>query len=113
MTQSMMVFGLGIFLGLVIILQITIKASIDAWQNRSLSTNVSENSWGWWIELRTLYPDYVYYFGPFLNKIEVQKSKFGYIQDLESEGSKVISIHIKWCKPSQLTIPIEESLKAS
>jgi Domain of unknown function (DUF1816) len=107
----MIVFSLGIVLGLIIILQVATKALINAWHNRGLPFIAPEKSWGWWIEVRTLCPDYVYYFGPFLSKIDAQRSKLGYSQDLESEGSKIISTNIKWCKPSQLTICTEELLK--
>jgi hypothetical protein len=112
MLEGMIVFGLGAFLGLVIILQVVVKALIHSW-HRGLPPIMSEKSWGWWIEVRTLYPDYMYYFGPFSSKTEAQKSKHGYSQDLESEGSKIISIKTRWCKPSQLTICIEELLEAS
>jgi Domain of unknown function (DUF1816) len=113
MLESMTVVSIGIFLGLVIILQVAIKALINAWKNRGLPFTESGKSWGWWIELRTLHPDYVYYFGPFSSKTEAETLKFGYSKDLESEGSKVISTNVKWCKPSQLTICTEELLKVS
>jgi Domain of unknown function (DUF1816) len=109
----MIVFSFGILLGLIIIFQVTIKALINAWHNRGLPFVVPEKSWGWWIEVHTLYPNYVYYFGPFLSKMDAQRSKLGYSQDLELEGSKIISINVKWCKPSQLTICTEELLEIS
>jgi Domain of unknown function (DUF1816) len=113
MLKSMTVFGVGLFLGLVILIQVTLKALVTAWRNRGFSFMGFEKSWGWWIELQTLHPGYVYYFGPFLSKTEAEKLKYGYSQDLESEGSKIVSINVKWCKPYQLTICTDKLLKRS
>ena len=59
---------------------------------------------GWWIEILTNNPSYIYYFGAFKNHWEARWSKNGYIQDLEEEGAEIINIQIKQCQPKQLTI---------
>lgn len=58
----------------------------------------------YWVEIQTDYPRCTYYFGPFLNKKEAEASKTGYLEDLDNEGAKGISVAIKRCKPSNLTI---------
>ncbi len=61
-----------------------------------------------WVEIVTDNPSCTYYFGPFLNEKEAHDAKAGYIEDLENEGAQGISIQIKRCKPSDLTIFDEE-----
>lgn len=57
-----------------------------------------------WVEIVTDNPCCTYYFGPFLNEKEASQAKDGYIEDLENEGAQGISVKIKRCKPSSLTI---------
>ena len=61
---------------------------------------------GWWIEILTSKPDYIYYFGVFNSYREAEQSKNDYIQDLKEEKAKIIDIQIKQCQPKQLTIPL-------
>jgi hypothetical protein len=63
----------------------------------------------WWVEIVTENPSCTYYFGPFLNSEEAEAEKSGYIEDLEQEGAKGITVTIKRCKPVELTIFDEAS----
>lgn len=58
----------------------------------------------WWIEITTVKPCCIYYFGPFLNPLEAKNACFGYIEDLKAESSQVIDVIIKRCQPVGLTI---------
>ena len=57
-----------------------------------------------WVEIITVQPRCIYYFGPFLNKKEAKMAQPGYIEDLQNEGAIGITVKIKYCKPSKLTI---------
>lgn len=57
-----------------------------------------------WVEIVTDNPRCTYYFGPFLSDQEAKTAQGGYIEDLENEGAKVVSLNIKRCKPTNLTI---------
>jgi hypothetical protein len=58
----------------------------------------------WWVEVVTDSPRCTYYFGPFLDEESAASSKAGYIEDLEQEGAQGISVSVKRCKPTKLTI---------
>ncbi|MEG3896007.1 MULTISPECIES: DUF1816 domain-containing protein [unclassified Microcoleus] len=58
----------------------------------------------WWVEIVTDLPRCTYYFGPFDTDKEASSNIPGYVEDLESEGAKRVSIRIKRCQPSELTI---------
>lgn len=64
----------------------------------------SQGQQKWWVEIITNFPRCTYYFGPFDSDKEALIHTPGYIEDLESEGAKRVSIIIKRCQPSQLTI---------
>ena len=66
-----------------------------------------QQEFGWWIEILTSNPDYIYYFGAFDSYWEAEWFKNGYIQDLEEEKAKIVNIEITECQPKQLTIPIK------
>ena len=57
-----------------------------------------------WVEIVTETPRCTYYFGPFLNELEATQAQTGYIEDLENEAAQGITVKIKRCKPSNLTI---------
>jgi hypothetical protein len=57
-----------------------------------------------WVEIITDKPRCTYYFGPFFNDQEASAAKAGYVEDLENEGAQGISVSIKRCKPTNLTI---------
>ncbi|MBE9165056.1 DUF1816 domain-containing protein [Tychonema sp. LEGE 06208] len=62
----------------------------------------------WWVEIVTDLPRCTYYFGPFDTDQEASSHTPGYLEDLESEGAKRVSIRIKRCQPSALTIYEDE-----
>lgn len=57
-----------------------------------------------WVEIVTENPNCTYYFGPFSTEQEAMSLRAGYIEDLENEGAQGISVSIKRCKPTDLTI---------
>lgn len=57
-----------------------------------------------WVEIITENPNCTYYFGPFLTLEDAETAKFGYMEDIETEGAQGIKVTIKRCKPSELTI---------
>lgn len=64
----------------------------------------------WWVEIVTDLPRCTYYFGPFDSDTEASSNTPGYIEDLESEGAQRLSIRIKQCQPSDLTLCDSEVL---
>ena len=65
---------------------------------------------GWWIEILTNEPDYIYYFGAFNSYLEAEEYKDIYIQDLEEEKAKIVGVEIEQCQPRELTIFYPRSL---
>jgi hypothetical protein len=63
---------------------------------------------GWWVEIATAMPCCTYYFGPFASSKSAQLSLAGYIEDLEKEGARDLTLQIKQCTPKKLTIFEEE-----
>ena len=57
-----------------------------------------------WVEIVTDTPRCTYYFGPFASETEAEVAKFGYIEDLETEGCKGLAVMVKRCKPETLTV---------
>ena len=57
-----------------------------------------------WVEIITENPKCTYYFGPFLFKSEAECEKNGYIEDLQGEGARIVSVNVKKCQPTNLTI---------
>ncbi len=62
----------------------------------------------WWIEISTVQPRCIYYFGPFANAIQAKVATPGYIKDLESESAQGIAAQVKRAQPHQLTIDFGE-----
>lgn len=62
----------------------------------------------YWIEIITKQPNCIYYFGPFRDRAEAQVMQQGYIEDLVEEKAMGISVEIKRCLPTRLTITDEE-----
>lgn len=58
----------------------------------------------WWIEILTVQPHCIYYFGPFQYYQEAETMCPGYIEDLHEEGARIIKTIIKRCNPEQLTV---------
>jgi hypothetical protein len=62
----------------------------------------------WWIEIITLNPSCVYYFGPFISFKEAKFSQNGYLEDLKEEKAIIVTVEIKQRQPKTLTIFVEE-----
>lgn len=58
----------------------------------------------WWVEVKTLEPDCIYYFGPFDLEKDAETACPGYLEDLTDEGAQGITATVKRCNPSALTI---------
>jgi hypothetical protein len=57
----------------------------------------------WWVEIVTNTPRCTYYFGPFLSRQEAKSYQPGYIEDLESEGTRIVSVEVMQGQPKELT----------
>ena len=57
-----------------------------------------------WVEIVTEDPICIYYFGPFLTASEAHDTKVGYLEDIKSEGTRILSVSVRRCKPSRLTV---------
>ena len=64
----------------------------------------------WWIEIQTTIPQCIYYFGPFNSYQEARLHQPGYIEDLVKEKAIDITVKIKKCHPTNLTIEASDSL---
>ena len=62
----------------------------------------------WWVEIITNKPRCTYYFGPFQTHDEAKMAYPGYVEDLNDEGAQGITITIKRCQPTELTIYEDE-----
>jgi hypothetical protein len=63
---------------------------------------------GWWLEVGTLNPLCIYFFGPFEGQQEAEAAKRGYFEDLEREDARILYFNVKFCQPRKLTIHAEE-----
>lgn len=82
----------------------------DRLKTAAKSLVVNKSRQPYWIEITTKQPDCIYYFGPFDSSGEAKGLQSGYIDDLIAEKALGISVKIKRCLPSRLTIPGEELL---
>lgn len=79
------------------------KSFLDSF--KEVLTNLFHSlGWAWWVEIATQSPRCTYYFGPFLSVKEANAAKVGYVEDLEHEGAQEITVNVKRCKPTALTI---------
>ena len=62
---------------------------------------------GWWIEILVDSPACIYYFGAFSNYREAERSKNGYIHDLQEEGAELVDTRIGQYNPEKLTIHLK------
>jgi hypothetical protein len=65
---------------------------------------ICPNRAAWWVEIATVKPCCIYYFGPFDTKAEAKAAQLGYVQDLHQEAAHGISVSVKRCQPTELTI---------
>ena len=56
------------------------------------------------MEIHTNNPQCTYYFGPFETAVEARDLTDGYLEDLRQEQAQIITVAIKQCQPSQITI---------
>ena len=63
----------------------------------------------WWVEITTVEPRCVYYFGPFQTSTEAKTAHFGYLEDLQDEAAQGITVSIKRCYPTELTTSDENN----
>jgi hypothetical protein len=77
---------------------------------RIISTAISPQRFilPYWVKITTKQPDCIYYFGPFDSYSEAKQMQHGYIDDLIAEKATGISVVIKRCMPTKLTIAAEE-----
>jgi glucan phosphorylase len=66
--------------------------------------SISTHKLGWWVELYTIEPPCLYYFGEFDTQQEAEDSKHGFVQDLLAEGAKEIRSQLQLCQPKRLTV---------
>ena len=64
----------------------------------------------YWVEITTKQPQCIYYFGPFDSSEEAKTMQYGYIEDLTAEKAVGISVNIKRCLPTELTVTEKELL---
>lgn len=76
----------------------------------TIANSIVRNNYGkpYWVEISTKQPSCIYYFGPFDRSTEAKEMQHGYIQDLVEEKAAGISVKIKRCLPTNLTIMEEE-----
>jgi Domain of unknown function (DUF1816) len=103
MFESTLPLSLTLLTAVFLLLYIATKALMQAWKSSNLSAKDSEGTWGWWIEVKTVNPNYIYYFGPFSSTDEAKRLRPGYIQDLAEEAAEVTAATILWCRPQKLT----------
>jgi len=83
----------------------TTRVDLDGERNERIFDSLLERfGLAYWVEIKTDYPRCTYYFGPFLAKDEAEVAQAGYEEDLKTEGAQGIKLHIKRCKPKDLTI---------
>jgi hypothetical protein len=80
--------------------------TVSMFTKHNPNTNTSELRW--WLEVRTINPICIYFFGPFEHQSEAESSQEGFFQDLESENAWVLYSNVKLDNPRQLTIDATE-----
>jgi hypothetical protein len=58
----------------------------------------------WWLQVDTLHPICIYYFGPFETQAEAEGAKYAYIHDLKQEKAQILDVKTRFFQPRQLTI---------
>jgi Domain of unknown function (DUF1816) len=77
-----------------------LKMTLSTTHNNNTGTSGSN----WWLEIGTVNPRCLYFFGPFEDQLEAESSKEGFSQDLEGENARVRCSKVKFCQPRQLTL---------
>ena len=58
----------------------------------------------WWLEIKTVIPPCIYYFGPFFSKKEARISQYDYIENLLQKNAHGITVEVKQLQPKELMI---------
>lgn len=58
----------------------------------------------WWLEIQTVIPPCIYYFGPFSSQKEAKISQYDYIEDLLQKKAQGITVEVKQLQPKELMI---------
>jgi hypothetical protein len=74
-------------------------------------TEATKQELAWWVEIVTVKPSCIYYFGPFASAHEAELAQPGYVEDLVREEAQDILVQIKQCKPKNLTIVLEDDFR--
>ncbi|MEM9148875.1 MAG: DUF1816 domain-containing protein [Cyanobacteria bacterium P01_F01_bin.3] len=69
---------------------------------KPLSQPTSQFLESWWVELSTQSPRCDYYFGPFASHGEAVRAQPGYVEDLEQEGSEVLTLSVLCRRPPEV-----------
>jgi Domain of unknown function (DUF1816) len=64
--------------------------------NRLASRTTSDLNW--WVEIKTIDPRCIYYFGPFQCEGEALAYYPGYVEDLVAKGAENLEVSIKRCQ---------------
>ena len=64
----------------------------------------------YWVEIITDNPKCTYYFGPFVRYKDAQEAQGGYIEDLETEDAKGITVNIKRLKADHKHLTVFDNL---
>ena len=49
----------------------------------------------WWLEIKTVVPEFIYFFGPFSSKIEAQVCQYEHIENLIQGKYRGITVELK------------------
>ncbi|BAZ44667.1 CpcD phycobilisome linker-like protein [Chondrocystis sp. NIES-4102] len=82
----------------------------DRFRNFANSVVRFKVSQPYWVKITTKKPHCIYYFGPFDNYSEAKEMQSGYVEDLMTEKAIGITVEIKRCLPTRLTIMEEEEV---
>lgn len=80
------------------------KLSIENIQQGINISSIKQYRYPWWVEVKTISPACVYYFGPFETIKQARLNQGGYIEDLVEEKAFGITVELKQCLPDNLTV---------
>lgn len=79
------------------------KLSNENIQQDIKTPSIKHHRYPWWVEVKTISPYCVYYFGPFETIKQARLNQGGYIEDLVEEKAYGITVELKQCLPDNLT----------
>jgi|JFJP01.1.fsa_nt_gi hypothetical protein len=98
-------FGSTVIAGIIKVKHYKSKGLIQ--MNQPIDNN-SDHELGWWIEIMTAQPLYLYYFGAFSNLEQAKNLQAGFIEDLVLENALIVSTNIRFFQPQYLTLSGED-----